>query len=91
MVYLGNRKLIHITKTHADVYRFDIQQSCPPKIEIKSVDSIVLPTISLNFDFFKVIEMLSSSLVIAYQLSPEASSLVGETRYKFGVTKKIPF
>ncbi len=48
--YLSNNKLIHVSDSKVEVYRFIIDQELhPPRIRVESTDSIEIPNLKPSF------------------------------------------
>ena len=69
LVYIGEKKLVHLCNKRVDLYGFSVNENNPPKINVGSIDSIIFKQeVPQNYAFFKVLEMINENLVFFYQL-----------------------
>jgi len=51
--------LVHISDSKAEIYNLSIDSTHPPKMVIKDVDSIYIPSISDNYEFVDVVNVMN--------------------------------
>ena len=83
--YFSDRKLVHVSLTQFDFYNVVIDLvSNPPKLQLKSTDSIVIPERKGKYLFMDVLRFEEHKIGFFYQIS--SPNLAGEVKYEFVLT-----
>lgn len=85
------KKLVHLSEIKMEIYSLDLDESKnPPKIQVKSLDSLLLPTFKFKTRFIDIINILGNNFLIAFQNNSENNRYKrGEIRYAFVLTTEL--
>lgn len=64
---LSLKKLIHITTSKAEIYNLSIDNTHPPKMVIKDVDSIYIPSLPYGYEFVDLVNIMNDDFIVVFQ------------------------